>query len=85
MIVSYVTTLLDESGKPRTVQVQGHVTGAVGQHLQVSRICQPLPDGLQSSGTDLVLPNQCENQSAASEELRRLSAFSVGNAGILFD
>lgn len=85
MIVSYTTTLLDESGKPRTVQVQGTVTGAVGQHLRVSRICQPLPDGLQSAGTDLVLPAQCENPAAASEELRRLSAFSVGNAGILFD
>lgn len=85
MIVSYTTTLLDESGKPHAVQVQGTVTGAVGQHLLVSRICQPMPDGLQSSGTDLVLPMQCENPSAASEELRRLSAFSVGNAGILCD
>lgn len=85
MIVTYTTTLLDAAGKPRTVTVQGHVTGAVGQHLRVTRICQPLPDGLQSSGTDLVLPAQCENPSAASEELRRLSAFSAGNAGILFD
>lgn len=85
MIVSYTTTLLDAAGKLRTAQVQGHVTGAVGQHLRVSRICQPMPDGLQSSGTDLVLPSACENPSAASEELHRLSAFSVGNAEILCD
>ena len=85
MIVSYVTTLLDEAGKPYRVTVEGYVTGVVGQHLRVTRICQPLPDGIQSSGTDLVLPGQCENPSAASEELRRLSDFSVGNAGILFD
>ena len=85
MIVTYQTTLLDESGKPHTVQVQGHVTGAVGQHLRVSRVCQPRADGLDSSGPDLVLPGACENPSAASEELRRLSQFSPGNAGILFD
>ncbi len=85
MIVTYQTTLLDAAGKPRTVQVQGTVTGAVGQHLRVSRVCQPLPDGLQSSGMDLVLPAQCENPSVASAELRRLSAFSAGNAGVLFD
>lgn len=85
MIVTYTTTLLDESGKPHTVQVQGTVTGAVGQHLRVSRICHPLPDGLQSSGTDLVSPGQCADPAAAAEEWRRLSVFSPGNAGILFD
>lgn len=85
MIVTYHTTLLDESGKPHRVTVQGHVTGAVGQHLRVTRICQPRADGLDFSGTDLVLPAQCANPATASEELRRLSAFSPGNAGIFFD
>lgn len=85
MIVTYQTTLLDESGKRHAVTVQGHVTGAVGQHLLVTRICQPRADGLDSSGTDLVLPSACENPATASAELRRLSAFSPGNAGIFFD